>query len=150
MALSGERVVATATVSATQNATGNVTNTSYTATMASGSGPPGVAFVAPPSGKVTILFATAGFNSGANDNKTSVQVREGGTVGSGTVVYGVDNTAMDNDMILFTGAATYRIGSVIEVTGLTAGNTYNARMLHRVSAGTGSFLFRKLKVIPDP
>jgi hypothetical protein len=125
-----------------QTSTLTTTSTSYGA----GTGTTcGIDFVAPPSGKVTILFGTAGFNSGANDNKTSVRVGTDATVGAGTQVY----AANDNDMILFTGSVTYRITSFAEVTGLTAGNTYNVQMQHRVSAGTGSFPFRWVKVIPD-
>jgi hypothetical protein len=144
MAASGEKVVATATAFARVTTTGSTTSTSYITALPT-AGACGVAFVAPPSGKVTILYGTAGFNSAANDNKTAVRVGTGATVGGGTSVY----AATDNDMILFTGSATYGIGRVTEVSGLTAGDTYNAAMAHRVSAGTGSFLFRTIKVIPD-
>lgn len=145
MAASGEKVVATAAAFARNTVTGSTTSTGYIVTLPT-AGTCGVAFVAPPSGKVTILYGTAGFNSGANDNKTAVRVGTGATVGSGTEVY----AASDNDMILFTGAATYGIGRMTEVSGLTPGDTYNACMAHRVGAGTGSFLFRTIKVIPDP
>jgi hypothetical protein len=138
-------MVSLVTKSNRQDSVGSITSTSYTGTMASGAAPPGIDFVAPPSGKVTIEYTTAGFNSGANDNKTAVRVGTGATVGSGTQVY----AASDSDMILYTGAATYRIGTFTEVTGLTPGSIYNVQMQHKVSAGTGSFLFRFVKVIPD-
>lgn len=104
--------------------------------------------MAPPSGKVTILFATASYNPSASvDNKTAVQVHQGAVVGSGTVQY----AATDNNMILTNVAANLatRQAGFAEVSGLTAGNTYNAVMAHKVSAGTGHFLFRELKVYPD-
>lgn len=144
MAASGDHLVATATAFARNTTTGSTTSTTYITALPT-AGTCGVAFVAPPSGKVTIHFHTAGFNSGANDSKTAVRVGTTGTVGAGTEVY----AATDNDMILFTGAATYGIGAFTEVSGLIAGNTYNACMAHRTSAGTGSWLFRTIKVIPD-
>lgn len=144
MAASGDKLIAFATAHARNTTTGTTTSTSYITALTTAA-ECGVAFVAPPSGKVTVHFHTAGFNSGANDNKTAVRVGLGSTVGGGTSFY----AATDNDMILYTGAATYGIGSFVEISGLTAGDTYNACMAHRVSAGTGSFVFRSLKVIPD-
>lgn len=133
--------------SARQDSVGSITSTSYTGTMASGAAPPGIDFVAPPSGKVTILFGTAGFNAANNDNKTAVRVGTGATVGAGSSVY----AATDSDMILYNARSTeaYRLTGFAEVTGLTAGDIYNVQMQHKVSAGTGSFLFRFIKVIPD-
>lgn len=145
MALTGDRLVARQTAHARNVTTGSTTSTGYIVSLTT-AGTCGVAFVAPPSGKVTIWFHTAGFNSGANDNKTAVRVGTGAVVGSGTEFY----AATDNDMILFTGATTYGSSSFAEVSGLTPGNTYNACMAHRVGAGTGSFVFRSIKVIPDP
>jgi hypothetical protein len=145
MAFSGEHVVATAAAFARNVTTGSTTSTGYIVTLPT-AGVCGVAFVAPPSGKVTVLFRTSGFNSGANDNKTAVRVGTTNVIGGGVEVY----AATDNDMILFTGASTYGIGSMVEISGLTAGDVYNACLAHRVGAGTGSFLFRSIKVIPDP
>lgn len=144
MASAGDLVVAMASTFARVTTTGSTTSTAYITALPT-AGTCGVAFVAPPTGKVTIYYATAGFNSGANDNKTAVRVGTGATVGAGTEVY----AATDNDMILFTGSVTYGIGAFTEVSSLTAGSTYNACMAHRVSAGTGSYLFRRIKVIPD-
>lgn len=145
MAAAGDKLIAVASVSNRQNTDGSTTSTSYTATLSGGTAA-GVAFVAPPTGKVTILFATAGYNSGLNDNKSAVQVREGASVGSGTIVY----AATDDDMILHrVSSDAYRLMNFTEVSGLTAGNSYNAQMLHKVSAGTGNFLFKFIKVIPD-
>jgi len=144
MAASGDHVVAVAAAFARNLTTGSTTSAGYIVALPT-AGACGVAFVAPPSGKVTIAYGTAGFNSGANDNKTAVRVGTSATVGGGSEVYG----ATDNDMILFTGAATYGIGRVTEVSGLTPGDPYNAALAHRAGAGTASFLFRTIKVIPD-
>lgn len=147
MALSGERLVARQTQSAVNATDGNTASTSYVTNLTS-AGFCGVSFVAPPSGKVTILFATASYNPSANvDNKTAVQVHQGGVIGSGTVQY----AATDNNMILTNVAANLatRQGGFASVTGLTAGNTYNAVMAHKCSAGTGHWLFREIKVLPD-
>lgn len=145
MSASGEKLVATAVVEARNTTTGTTNSTGYIVTLPT-AGTCGVAFVAPPSGKVTVHFHTAGFNSGANDNKTAIRIGTSSVVGGGTEVY----AATDNDMILFTGAATYGIGSFVPITGLTPGDVYNACMAHRVGAGNGSFLFRTIKVVPDP
>lgn len=148
MALSGERLVATQTASARNNTDGNTTSTGYIVSLTT-AGTCGVAFVAPPSGKVTVHFGTASYNPSANvDDKTAIRVGTSSTVGGGTEVY----AATDNDMILTNVAANLatRHSGFAEITGLTPGNTYNACMAHRVSAGTGHFLFRFIKVIPDP
>lgn len=147
MSLSGERLVATQTVKASNATDGNTTSTGYIVALTT-AGVCGVAFVAPPSGKVTVLFATASYNPSANvDNKTAVRVGQTNVIGGGTEVY----AATDNDMILTNVAANLatRHTGFAEISGLTPGNTYNACMAHRVSAGTGHFLFRSIKVIPD-
>jgi hypothetical protein len=144
MALSGDHLVATATAFARNVTTGSSGSTSYITSLPT-AGTCGVAFVAPPSGKVTVHFHTAGFGAGTGDMKTAIQVGAGSTVGAGTVVY----SPTDNDMVLYTGTPTYGIGSFVEVSGLTPGDVYNACMAHRVSGGTGSWLFRSIKVVPD-
>lgn len=147
MALSGERLVATQTQHARNATDGNTTATGYIVSLTSAL-TCGVAFVAPPSGKVTVLFATASYNTSASvDNKTAVRVGTSNTIGGGVEVY----AAQDNDMILTNVAANLatRHTSWAEVSGLTPGSTYNACIAHRVSAGTGHFLFRSIKVIPD-
>lgn len=128
---------------------GSTTSTTYTATLSAGAAA-GVAFTAPLSGQVLILFGTASYQSSATaDNKSAPQVRTGTTVGSGTIFY----TATDSDMLLqrLTGAATgeaARGQSFTVVTGLTANSSYNVQLLHKVSGGTGNFLFKFITVIP--
>jgi hypothetical protein len=145
MAASGDTLIATATAASKNQTTGSTTSVGTYVTSLTTAGTCGVAFVAPPTGKVTVLFHTAGFGSGTGDMKTAIRIGTGSTVGGGTQYY----AATDEDMILFTGTAVYGIGSFMEVTGLTAGDTYNACMAHNTSAGTASFLRRSIKVIPD-
>jgi len=144
MAASGDLLIATATTY-TNNATqGSTTATGYTTSLTT-AGTCGVAFVAPPSGKVTIHFHTAGFGTGTGSTKTAVRVGTTSSIGGGSTVY----AATDDNMILFAGTAVYGIGNFAEVSGLTAGDTYNACMAHNVDAGTGQFLRRNIKVVPD-
>jgi hypothetical protein len=147
MSLSGDKLVAMATVKTSVATDGNTASATYVTSLTS-AGVCGVAFVAPPGGKVTVLFATACYNAtGSADNKTAVQIAAGAVVGSGTTFY----AASDNDMILqpFTANLATRMGCFAEITGLTPGDTYNACMAHKTSAGTAHWLFRTIKVVPD-
>lgn len=143
MAATGDKIVAVATVSDRQNTLGTTTSTTYTATLTSGTAC-GVAFVAPPSGAVLIHNASNMFNSGANHEFCTVQVRTGGSIGSGTIVF----TAADQDAIVANGTPADRHGVTILVTGLTEGSTYNAQQLFKTEAGTGSFSNKFLVVQP--
>lgn len=72
-----------------------------------------------------------------------VETREGGVIGSGTIVDGVGDRGPSNYNAVFV-----RVGTSRMLSGLTPGATYNARMLHRVDAGSGSFALRELIVSP--
>lgn len=105
----------------------------------------GVAFVAPTTGRVKIDFA------GTFDNDTSTAftimtpvVRTGSTVGSGTTVF----AASDDEAISLGGTEAARFGSHTFVSGLTPGNVYNVRLEHRVSAGIGTLVRRRVTVSP--
>lgn len=127
----------------TQNTAGTTTATSYTATLSGGTTCSAV-FVAPPSGAMLILHAGHSANSGAGSCCTSYEVRTGGTVGSGTVF----KAAADTDAILNPGADGLRTAMFDVVTGLTAGSTYNTRLMFRATSGTGTFQSKKLLVAP--
>jgi hypothetical protein len=108
----------------------------------------GVAFVAPASGLVSIHFATAGYNTAGGagaENKTSIWIGEGAVVNSGAQV----KAANDNDMILHVGEVAYGLTGFATIAGLTSGNPYNVVLQHKVSAGTGTWLYRRVAVIPD-
>ena len=124
------------------------TNTSY----AAGGTPVGVAFTAPASGKVAITFS-AGFLQNINTFVTivSCEVKTGGTVGSGTLA----GAGANGDRALLCGRAV-NSGAVAQLqasrrvlyTGLTAGATYNVRMMHAVDGGSGTITYREVMVEP--
>lgn len=127
--------------SSTQNTSGTTTSTTYTATLTGGTAC-GIAFVAPSSGKVTILNACALVNSGASHTLCTVQVRTGSSIGSGSDVL----AAADNNAVYINGTAEMRAGVAVPISGLTPGASYNVQQLFRVSGGTGTFVNKSLIV----
>jgi len=145
MALTGDKIVAMATVGNTQDTSGTTTSTVYTSTLTSGTAC-GVAFVAPPSGIVLILNNLALYDSVADFSFCSIRVRTGGTVGSGTDVLAVSDIEavyhkLTTDMVM----SKQRLLT----TGLTAGSTYNVQQLFKVASGTGTFYNKRLVVAPQ-
>jgi hypothetical protein len=140
MAFTGDLVTAVATNSFTEASGGSTGSTSYVSVGSIC----GIAFVAPASGRVMVFFASALFNSGANDNKCTVQVNNGGVVGAGSTF----RAPVDNDMILFQGAVAERGMSFADVSGMIAGNTYNAFVVNKAGAGTTTSLYRSISVVP--
>lgn len=124
-----------------------ITSTSY----APGSPVVGFTFVAPPSGKV---FITISGNVQQNNNgwhtALSYELKTGGTIGSGTSVQvGAFTRAVVAGQGVTSGGPAYASASKRGlVTGLTAGNTYNVRAVHRVTGGSGELEFRSLTVEP--
>lgn len=128
----------------------NLSDTSY----AAGSTTCGVAFTAPTSGRVLILWH-AEMRADTADVRLliSVQVREGSVVGSGTITSAANDedaaqTSQDvaSASRAYLGASSHRV-----VTGLTAGSSYNVRTMHKLSsAGTGDIFYRSVDVIPIP
>lgn len=104
----------------------------------------GVAFVAPATGRVVINYNTQASNSTSVSTLVSPVVREGATVGSGVTV----SAASDDDSITGQGTNEHRRGASRLVTGLTPGASYNVRLEHRVSGGTGTV--RRRSVIVEP
>lgn len=136
-----------ATASSLQGGTYDTTSTTYTVTATSGTYVDcAVTFIAPASGVVLILWKGNLSNSGANSARMAPQVRLGSTVGSGAIIQDAD----DNHSIVFAGAsgATVTAASFFRLPGLTPGSTYNVRLLHRVSGGTGTINSRDLTVTP--
>lgn len=112
----------------------------------------GVTFTAPPSGSVIITVGGAA-SASANGNSAELgyEVRAGATIGSGTVVLAADPTrAVSGARAVNTGAAATIGGSHRRMlTGLTAGASYNARVMARVfSAGAGATTARAILVEP--
>lgn len=129
------------TVADTQNTNGTTTSVTYTSTLTGGTAC-GIAFVAPPSGKVKIENNCRIFNSGANHSLCSIHVRNGSTIGSGTDVL----AAADAQAIAYFGANDDRRGGSTLVTGLTPGNSYNVQQEFKVTGGTGNFSNKHLIV----
>lgn len=139
-----ESQVSTASVTVTDATPRTTTSTSFTATISGSTPEMGVAFTAPTSGKVQIIW-TAGMSNGSSPNiaQISPQVRTGSTVNSGTIVLAAD--AARSTLT----TTSSRHAGVYVLTGLTPGNSYNATMLHRsFTAGTSSFDNRELTVVP--
>jgi len=131
MAATGDLVTAVATTSDTQNTSGTTTSTGYTATLTGGTAC-GRAFVAPASGAVMIHNTASVTSQAVIYCFVDFQVRNGGTVGSGTVFRAPsDTTALRHADTNF-----IRATATTHVTGLTPGATYNVQQQFRTASGT--------------
>jgi len=136
---------ASATDAGTTNSGSFVTSLSGATTTIAG-----VAFIAPPSGRVFVECSAAASNDTAGDYAlVDFQVRQGSTINSGTVVRATnENTA--GVIRSSTAGLQATIVSSDVVTGLTAGSAYNVTMAFRQGVGgTASFNRRKAIVIPQ-
>ena len=104
----------------------------------------GVAFIAPTSGRIEITHAATVSNSTTGGTQVAPAVRTGGTVGSGTSVLAAANI----NRVVKVGTEAIRAGVPTFVSGLTPGSTYNVRLEHCVSTGTGTALERTVTVKP--
>jgi hypothetical protein len=129
----------------TTSASGSVSTTSASFTNLSGD--PGIAFVAPASGRVLVTMGAAFDNTAADTfAMMGFQVRTGTTVGVGTIAY----AANDNDTVGILGANDAAAGRTTLVTGLVAGDNYNVQALYKRFAGGGTAFFarRTIAVVP--
>lgn len=147
--LAGTRVLAGDTPPAVddeETASFTFTHTTYAIT-----GEPatcGVAFVAPTSGRVCLDYSCNIRNSTTATSAMTPVVREGGTVGSGTTFLAAND---DFAVIVLPGSYENCFGGRRKlVEGLTPYATYNVRLEHRVSAGTGTLARRSVTVAPMP
>lgn len=141
-----------ATVQATQPSLYSATNNTFgTASPDSEYRDCGVVFTAPPSGRVTIYWSGGLRNLDSDGSAVaylSPEVRTGGVVGSGSLILaGHDNRTVRTNL---GGIHTARAGAAHVLSGLTAGATYNVRLLHRVTSSTGVFFQRGLIVESAP
>lgn len=114
-------------------ATGAVSTTSGSYTTLTGD--PAAIFVAPRSGKVTLRWGASTANGDSTTlSMMSVEVRQGGTVGSGTVELLSDDlrAVIHEGTLDGTGSFEYTLPNLNE------GATYNARVTYKRYAGTGS------------
>jgi hypothetical protein len=129
---------ATASV-ATQETT---TSTTYTDLATTG---PDVTITAPPSGLITVIWGAQLFNSGAAGYASMCpevfDVTSSSTVSAASDTYG---------MFFVSGAANeLHQSSHHSVFSVTAGHSIRVRAKYRVSGGTGTFLRRRVTVIPS-
>ena len=120
-------------------------------TPANGATVCGVAFVAPQSGAVH-LSIYADLQQTAGVVVVGWRVRTGGTPGSGTIVDGSesgDGPNAANGRVLTTITRIAAGGGNVYVTGLIAGDTYNAATYHFISGGgQGTLSARAITVLP--
>lgn len=121
----------------------NFTHTTYAITGEIASC--GIAFVAPTTGRSTLDYSCNIQNSTTATTAMTPVVREGGTVGSGTTFLAASD---DNALVINSLTNTSAAGRRLLITGLTVGATYNVRLEHRVSAGTGTLARRAVTVSP--
>lgn len=135
-----ENLTAVQQVDETADETG-ITSTTFIAGTASLS----TTFVAPPSGKVAITVRAATENSDVGTTTpVSFEVRNDNV--GGTVVF----AANDSDSVASQGPQFIQASIRTIVTGLTFGNTYFVRTMHKRSGtgGTGSIFSRGLIIEP--
>ena len=103
----------------------------------------GVAFTACTTGRALVHLAGDIFNDTAGAfTVMSFVIREGSTVGSGTVF----QAASDSNAIVNTGTSPTQKGTTKLVTGLTPGTVYNVRLEHRAGSNIGQLLRRSVTV----
>jgi hypothetical protein len=125
---------------------GTTTSTTYTTTLTGGTAC-GVAFVAPPSGKVAITNqAQLACNATTNAALCTIEVRTGSTVGSGTIFLG---TGDNNAVYASTTGGTLTTRRTI-VSGLSAQGNYNVRQYFRGNGTTPTGYFTTKELIVEP
>lgn len=125
----------------------NTASTTYTSAITGGTAQDcGVAFVAPASGRVLVYWWGQMSNSTTASTYLGMEVRTGGTIGSGSQV--PEQGPTDDDSCRVAGTNVISCQSHRLVTGLTPGETYHARLLHRVTGGTATINKRRVTVEP--
>lgn len=137
-----------------ESLSGNGTNgttaaTAFTNTLGA-TGIHGVAFIAPPSGAVYVAGRAAAGNNTLNAfSLLDFEVRNGSTIGSGTVV----RASVNGNAGVFQSSVANAQGMVVTddiVTGLTPGNTYNVALTYQTGGtGTSSYNRRHITVLPQ-
>jgi hypothetical protein len=132
-------------LNSTVDPTFSLTNTSYATTSTGGSYSDCAAvFIAPTTGRVLVHMAARMNNTTATSGTmVCTETREGSVVGSGNIVDAVGDRGPSNY-----GTEFARVGAAHFISGLNAGQTYNIRMLHKVTANGGNVALRELTVVP--
>lgn len=122
----------------------DLTSTSYTTTATGGAYEEcAVVFIAPTSGRVKISVGARLINTGVSGTMVCPETRAGAVIGSGSIVDAVGDRGPSHY-----GSAYSRASSVWVISGLTAGGSYNTRVLHKVTGNAGSVALRVLIVEP--
>lgn len=107
----------------------------------------GVTFIAPNSGKVYVnVSGHLQCNTAAQTAYLTYELRDGAVIGSGTVA-----VAVQSDYGVGIGGPGVTRASLtrrMSVTGLTPGNSYNARTMHFVTGGNADYYRREILVEP--
>jgi hypothetical protein len=130
---------------------GTVTTGTFTTTRTGGTSPVGVAFTAPPSGKVMIHWACGINGSGTGGSAfylCTFQIRQGTTVGSGTLTVAGDDNKSLQVTNLVSANGEIQAGRSEGYASLTPGNSYNVSLMFRVGTGTGTFSRASVNVVP--
>jgi hypothetical protein len=128
---------------------GTTISTSYTNSLSS-TGIHGVVFIAPASGIVQILGrASGGSGSVGQYAQLDYEVRQGDTIGSGSVVRATSN----NTASVFLSSTSGGQGPLNVsglVTGLTPGAVYNACLTYASSSGASTASFNRRYIMVKP
>ena|SRR5690606_11436361 len=123
------------------------TNTTYGTGVSSGTYVDcGTAFMAPTTGRVLVILSGEILNASGATTRMAPVVREGPVIGSGAVIV----PANDVNSVTNQGSTAILTAQVALIENLSPGETYNVRLEHRVSGGTGTLRNRRVVVIPSP
>lgn len=108
-----------------------------------GAGLVGAVIVAPISGIIRVGFGgTLNNSSAVQSTFLAPQLNNGAVVGAGATF----SAAADTASVRTTAIGSFSISNFVRYTGLTAGNSYNAFLMHRVTGATGSWADRRLEI----
>ncbi|HET9889639.1 MAG TPA: hypothetical protein VFQ42_03985 [Mycobacterium sp.] len=136
--------LATPSASGIQTDSGTVTSGTYVGTRTGTSNVAGVAFTAPNSGNIMVLWGGGLSISGGGFVLVSFEIRTGNVVGSGTQWWAPsDNIQIQGESTTETSEATF-----YPISGLTPGGSYNIRQMYRANTGTGTVNRPRISVMP--
>jgi hypothetical protein len=111
----------------------------------------GVAFVAPPSGRVFVTV-TGYLSSTVNGRRGLMcyEIRSGSSIGSGSVISAASDDRGVNGSAAVTSGGTsfFNASARVMHTGLTPGASYNARTMHATTGGATTIHNRRILVEP--
>jgi hypothetical protein len=129
---------------------GTTTSTSFTTTRSGATSPVGVAFTAPPSGKVEVSINAALTSSAETTSSyytlVGYQIRTGSTLAAGTVI----ESPSDALTIQHFGSNTRRYGMTHLIDGLGAGSSFNITCMYRVGTASNTGDINRIELIIRP